>query len=85
MFGWVLIRKSNVFITGQISLVGKPEGLGRRLTKGNVYLDGSPICDDGWSLEDATVACRFNQPFQLTNLDLSQLPSQDVGIWDRNS
>ena len=54
-----------VFVTGQISLVGKPEGLGRRLTKGNVYLDGSPICDDGWSLEDATVACRFNQPFVL--------------------
>ena len=71
MFGWV-ISEINVFVTGQVSLVGKPEGLGRRLTKGNVYLDGSPICDDGWSHEDATVACRFNiQPSQLTNLHWS--------------
>ena len=55
-----------VFVTGQISLEGKPQrSPGARVTKGNVYLDGSPICDDGWSLEDATVACRFNQPFVL--------------------
>ena len=47
------------WITGQISLVGKPEGnVGGRVTKGNVYLDGNPICDKGWSLEDAMVACR---------------------------
>ena len=47
------------WITGQISLVGKLErSLGGRVTKGNVYLDGNPICDNGWSLEDAMVACR---------------------------
>ena len=67
--GW--LSEITVFVTGQVSLVGKPEGLGRRLTKGNVYLDGSPICDDGWSLKDATVACRFNlQPVQLMNVHL---------------
>ena len=45
---------------GQISLVGKPDGtLGAGVTKGNVYLDGNPICDDGWTKEDATVACRY--------------------------
>ena len=69
--GW--LPESNVFVTGQISLVGKPErSPGARVAKGNVYLDGSPICDDGWSQEDATVVCRFNlQPFQLINLHLS--------------
>ena len=47
------------WITGQISLVGKLErSIGGRVTKGNVYLDGRPICDNGWSLEDAMVACR---------------------------
>ena len=45
---------------GQISLEGKPDGtLGAGVTKGNVYLDGNPICDDGWTKEDATVACRY--------------------------
>ena len=34
--------------------------LGARVTKGNVYLDGKPICDKGWNLEDATVVCRWN-------------------------
>ena len=48
--------------TGEISLRGekrptKDDGL---ITKGNVYLDGHPICDDGWTREDATVACRWN-------------------------
>ena len=36
------------WITGQISLVGKSDrSMGGRVTKGNVYLDGNPICDKG--------------------------------------
>ena len=48
-----------MLLSGQISLMGTPPNLGGLITKGNVYLDGSPICDLGWSHEDATVACRF--------------------------
>ena len=83
MLGWL---ESKAFVTGQISLVGKPErSLGARVTKGNVFLDGSPICDDGWSQEDATVACRFNlQTLQLLNLHCNNFP-EDVGIWHRDS
>lgn len=45
---------------GQISLGGnlRPGDLSGTVTKGNVYLDGHPVCDDGWSREDASVACR---------------------------
>ena len=47
---------------GQISLEGKRDAtLGGGLTKGNVYLDGHPICDEGWNHKDASVACRFYQ------------------------
>ena len=54
-----IVLVMTIWITGQISLVGKLErSLGGRVTKGNVYLDGNPICDNGWSLEDAMVACR---------------------------
>ena len=49
----------SLLLSGQISLMGTPPNLGGLITKGNVYLDGSPICDLGWSHEDATVACRF--------------------------
>ena len=53
------------WLPGQISLMGQPErSVGGRVTKGNVYLDGHPVCDRGWSLEDATVACRSNVFFQ---------------------
>ena len=46
--------------SGQVSLGGSQRAgnLGGSVTKGNVYLDGHPICDDGWSREDASVACR---------------------------
>ena len=46
--------------SGQVSLEGslKPGNLGGTVTKGNVYLDGHPICDQGWSKEDASVVCR---------------------------
>ena len=37
---------------GKICLFG-----GDRLS-GNVLLGGRPVCDDRWSIEDATVACR---------------------------
>ena len=49
-----------LLVAGQVTLEGKPEGnLGARVTKGNVYLDGKPICDKGWNFEDATVVCRW--------------------------
>ena len=44
---------------GQISFMGKPDSLQGKITKGNVFLERGPICDKGWSYEDATVACRF--------------------------
>ena len=59
-----MVSKSTLafLFAGQISLEGKRDAtLGGGLTKGNVYLDGHPICDDGWSKEDASVACRFSQ------------------------
>ena len=55
-----------LLVSGQVTLEGKPEGnLGARVTKGNVYLDGKPICDKGWNLEDATVVCRWINHYLL--------------------
>ena len=36
-----------------IALVG-----GTNATNGNVFISGSPVCDDGWDLNAANVACR---------------------------
>ena len=49
-----------IVFSGEISLRGekRPKKADGQITKGNVYLDGHPICDDGWTREDATVACR---------------------------
>ena len=27
-------------------------------SEGNIFIDGKPICHDGWDLNDAKVACR---------------------------
>ena len=31
--------------------------------QGNVYVDGFPICDDGWGHEEARVTCRCHKYF----------------------
>ena len=51
----------------------RPTKADSQITKGNVYLDGHPICDDGWTHEDAIVACRFNQPLLLLSLGVLTL------------
>ena len=37
----------------QVCLVG-----GNNRYSGNVIIDGAPVCDDEWDLEDAAVVCR---------------------------
>ena len=43
----------------ELRLQGGTGEVGGDLAKGNVYLDGNPVCDAGWSQEDALVACRW--------------------------
>ena len=31
---------------------------GTKDSEGNIIIDGKPVCDDGWGLNDAKVACR---------------------------
>ena len=66
---------------GQISFMGKPDSLQGKKTKGNVFLERGPICDKGWSYEDATVACRFTIIWCGSISSTSS--HQDVGIWPR--
>ena len=61
--------------------MGKPNSLQGKITKGNVFLERGPICDKGWSYEDATVACRFTI-IQCGSI-CSTSSHQDVGIWPR--
>ena len=56
----LMYNRITVVFSGEISLRGekRPKKADGQIIKGNVYLDGHPICDDGWTREDATVACR---------------------------
>ena len=56
----LMFNRITIVFSGEISLGGekRPKKADGRIIKGNVYLDGHPICDDGWTREDATVACR---------------------------
>ena len=66
---------------GRISFMGKPNSLQGKIAKGNVFLERGPICDKGWSYEDATVACRFTIIWSGSIFSTSS--HQDVGIWPR--
>ena len=61
--------------------MGKPDSLQGKIAKGNVFLERGPICDKGWSYEDATVACRFTIIWCGSIFSTSS--HQDVGIWPR--
>ena len=45
----------NVYLSGDIDLRGGNGDLGGDVMKGNVYVDGKPVCDDGWGAEEAKV------------------------------
>ena len=47
------------FGSGELRLQGGTGEVSGDLAKGNVFLDGHPVCDAGWSQEDARVACRW--------------------------
>ena len=49
-----MIRELLILTGDRAELVG-----GSGPGEGNVFLDGSPVCDDGWGSPDATVACRM--------------------------
>merc|ERR1711892_141696 len=34
-------------------------GVAPQVGAGNVYINGRPVCDDGWGMEDAKVVCRM--------------------------
>ena len=49
----------DVSLSGDIDLRGGNGDLGGDVMKGNVYVDGKPVCDDGWGAEEAKVICRY--------------------------
>ena len=58
------------------------------MTKGNVYIDGNPICDEGWSRDDASVACRYQTPPFFENdiiITIEHNSTQNVGIWSSSA
>ena len=46
-------------LSGDIDLRGGSGDLGDNVYKGNVYVDGKPVCDDCWGAEEAKVVCRY--------------------------
>ena len=47
-------KPPTVLLAHKIQLRG-----GRGKLEGNVYVDGKPVCDDDWDIEDARVVCRM--------------------------
>ena len=50
---------TSIVYLGDIDLRGGNGDLGGDVLKGNVYVDGKPVCDDGWGVEEARVVCRY--------------------------
>jgi len=56
---WVESQMLDGLTLGELRLQGGTGEVSGDLAKGNVFLDGHPVCDAGWSQEDARVACRM--------------------------
>merc|ERR1712180_539575 len=67
-----------LFGSDVISLKG-----GSRPGEGNVFVNGEPVCDDGWEDVDARVACRmlgYSNGRAISNSRFGQIPGGDYGM-----
>ena len=53
--GLLQLYLHHLHLSGDIDLRGGNGDLGGDVMKGNVYVDGRPVCDDGWGAEEAKV------------------------------
>ena len=63
-------------LSGDIDLRGGNGDLGGDVMKGNVYVDGRPVCDDGWGAEEAKVIFRLDTLVRFPNPFSSQSRTQ---------
>merc|ERR1712115_494492 len=67
-----------LFGSDVISLKG-----GNRPGEGNVFVNGEPVCDDGWEDVDARVACRmlgYSNGRAISNSRFGRIPGGDYGM-----
>ena len=64
----------DLFLDVPIKLIG-----GEREEQGNVYVDGKPVCDDGWNINAGAVACR-----QLGFAGVQEITSGEYGNYFKN-
>merc|ERR1712115_410158 len=56
---------------------------GNRPGEGNVFVNGEPVCDDGWEDVDARVACRmlgYSNGRAISNSRFGRIPGGDYGM-----
>jgi hypothetical protein len=55
-------------------------GFENKINEGNVFIDGQPVCDDGWGEAEANIACRCSMSLSSRLQEFSRMLGFETGV-----